>query len=87
MISPSPAEVAPTVGRLHSGSEQSHPERFVLSVNSSLFLFLAIGAGCSELPPRRAADGDGSTSAHRVEQQWAWPISGAFRLASNVHYA
>ena len=57
MISPSPSEVAPTVGRLHSGSEQSHPERFaiwsfVFGVKLSLLLFLAISAGCSELPTR-----------------------------------
>jgi hypothetical protein len=56
MISLLPSEVAPTVGRLQSGSEQSHPARFaiwsfVFGVKLSLLPFLAIDAGCSELPP------------------------------------
>jgi hypothetical protein len=41
---------------------------FVFGVNSSLFLFLGIGAGGSKMPPFGAAVRDYSTSPRRAEQ-------------------
>lgn len=54
-ISLSPSELAPTVGRRQFGSEQSQPaclaiRSFVFGENSSLFAFLAIGAGLLWVP-------------------------------------
>jgi hypothetical protein len=41
---------------------------FVFGVNSSLFLLVGIGVGCSKMPPFGAAVRDYSTSPHHAEQ-------------------